>query len=45
LRCSWTPRWDDDPARHLRAFCGLLADLAGLPPDIPGVVAISARRR
>lgn len=45
LRCSWTPRWDDDPARHLRAFCELLADLAGLPPDVPGVVALSARRR
>jgi hypothetical protein len=45
LRCSWTPRFDDDPARHLRAFCGLLADVAGLPPDVPGVVALSARRR
>lgn len=45
LRCSWTPRWDDDPARHLRVFCELLADLAGLPPDVPGVVALSARRR
>lgn len=45
LRCSWTPRWDEDPARHLRAFCDLLADLAGLPPDMPGVVALSARRR
>jgi hypothetical protein len=45
LRCSWTPRWDEDPARHLRAFCNLLADLAGLPPDVPGVVALSARRR
>lgn len=45
LRCSWTPRWDEDPARHLRAFCSLLADLAGLPPDVPGVVALSARRR
>jgi hypothetical protein len=45
LRCSWTPRWDEDPARHLRAFCDLLADLAGLPPDLPGVVTLSARRR
>lgn len=45
LRCSWTPRWDDDPARHLRAFCDLLADLAGLPPDVPGVVPLSRRRR
>jgi hypothetical protein len=45
LRCSWTPRWDDDPARHLRAFCDLLADLAGLPPDVPGVVPLSGRRR
>lgn len=47
LRCSWTPRFDgdDDPARHLRAFCDLLADVAGLPPDVPGVVSIGARRR
>jgi hypothetical protein len=45
LRCSWTPRWDDDPARHLHAFAQLLADLAGLPPDVPGVVALTARRR
>ncbi len=45
LRCSWTPRWDEDPARHLSAFTQLLADLAGLPPDLPGVVALSARRR
>jgi hypothetical protein len=45
LRCSWTPRWDEDPTKHLRAFCDLLADLAGLPPDVPGVVALSARRR
>jgi hypothetical protein len=45
LRCSWTPRWDEDPARHLRAFCDLLTDLAGLPPDVPGVVALDGRRR
>jgi len=45
LRCSWTPRWDEDATRHLSAFTQLLADLAGLPPDVPGVVALSARRR
>jgi hypothetical protein len=45
LRCSWTPRWDADPARHLTAFTQLLSDLAGLPPDVPGVVALTARRR
>ena len=45
LRCSWSPRWDEEPARHLRAFCSLLADVAGLPPDIPGVVSIASRTR
>jgi Protein of unknown function (DUF3000) len=45
LRCSWTPRWDTDPERHLSAFTQLLSDLAGLPPDVPGVVALTARRR
>jgi hypothetical protein len=45
LRCSWTPQWDDEPVRHLRAFCSLLADLAGLPPDVPGVVALNGGRR
>jgi hypothetical protein len=45
LRCSWTPRWDDEPGRHLQAFGDMLCDLAGLPPDLPGVVAFTARRR
>ncbi len=45
LRCSWTPRWDDEPGRHLQAFVDMLCDLAGLPPDLPGVVAFTARRR
>jgi hypothetical protein len=45
LRCSWSPRWDEDPARHIRAFCRLLADVAGLPPDVPGVVPLSSRWR
>jgi hypothetical protein len=41
IRASWTPR-DPDLAAHLRAWCGLLASTAGLPP--PGVTALAERR-
>jgi hypothetical protein len=37
IRASWTPL-DDNMAAHVRAWCGLLASTAGLPP--PGVTAI-----
>lgn len=41
IRASWTPV-DDDLRLHLRAWCGLLASTAGLPP--PGVTALAERR-
>lgn len=51
LRCSWSPVTEGpdpgtlaDPAAHLRAFCGLLAAMAGLPPPVPGVVPLPSRR-
>lgn len=37
IRASWTPI-DEDMAAHVRAWCGLLASTAGLPP--PGVTAL-----
>jgi Protein of unknown function (DUF3000) len=40
IRASWTPE-DDALDAHMRAWCGLLASTAGLPP--PGVTAIANR--
>ena len=37
IRASWTPI-DDCLGAHVRAWCGLLASIAGLPP--PGVTAL-----
>ena len=43
LRCSWSPD-GDGLGRHLLAVCELLACMLGLPPLVPGVSAIGARR-
>ncbi|HRW01257.1 DUF3000 domain-containing protein [Nostocoides australiense] len=44
IRASWTPL-DDEPGRHLSAWCDLLCTVAGLPPLPEGVVALPGRRR
>lgn len=46
LRCSWSPRWTpEDAGAHLEAFVVLLATMAGLPPEVPGVVSLASRLR
>ena len=48
VRASWTPLPVDgglDLAPHLAAWTDLLCIAAGLPPPVPGVVAIPARWR
>lgn len=44
IRASWTPL-DDALGAHLLAWCDLLCTTAGLPPVVPGVVALPTRRR
>ncbi|MFD8224075.1 DUF3000 domain-containing protein [Streptomyces massasporeus] len=51
IRASWTPREGlggaPDTAAHLAAWCDLLAQIAGLPPAVPGdasVVTLPQRR-
>ncbi len=43
LRASWTPT-DSDIAAHVEGWGELLCMLAGLPPTIEGVTALSAHR-
>jgi hypothetical protein len=55
LRCSWSPDWAQttrggrrawtpaDTTAHLHAFGDLLASMAGLPPRLPGVVALPVK--
>ncbi|WP_243761411.1 DUF3000 domain-containing protein [Streptomyces sp. YIM 98790] len=47
LRASWTPRDAPELGGHLLAWCGLLAQCAGLPPESGGGpgVAVFPRRR
>jgi len=46
LRCSWSPRWTPENAgAHLEAFVLLLAAMAGLPPEVPGVISLASRQR
>ncbi|WP_097221494.1 MULTISPECIES: DUF3000 domain-containing protein [unclassified Streptomyces] len=51
IRASWTPREGlggaPDAAAHLAAWCDLLAQIAGLPPAVPGdasIVTLPQRR-
>ncbi|MDT0305710.1 DUF3000 domain-containing protein [Streptomyces sp. DSM 44917] len=46
LRASWTPADPAQAAGHLLAWCGLLAQCAGLPPETsgPAVTALPRRR-
>jgi hypothetical protein len=51
IRASWTPREGvggvPDTAAHLASWCDLLAQVAGLPPAVPGdasVVTLPQRR-
>jgi hypothetical protein len=47
VRASWTPAVDRAAptlAAHLEGWCELLCTAAGLPPFVPGVVAIPSRR-
>ncbi|WP_394814932.1 DUF3000 domain-containing protein [Streptomyces millisiae] len=46
LRASWTPTDPDEAGAHLLAWCGLLAQCAGLPPESngPAVTALPRRR-
>ncbi|WP_104531071.1 DUF3000 domain-containing protein [Streptomyces specialis] len=46
LRASWTPADPAEAAGHLLAWCGLLAQCAGLPPEAtgPAVTALPRRR-
>ncbi|GGZ26222.1 hypothetical protein GCM10010365_53180 [Streptomyces poonensis] len=51
IRASWTPREGlggvPDTASHLASWCDLLAQVAGLPPAVPGdasVVTLPQRR-
>jgi hypothetical protein len=43
VRASWTPIGTDLSA-HLRAWCELLCYAGGLPPTVPGVVAMPPAR-
>jgi hypothetical protein len=50
IRASWTPHTSTehpwvDLGPHLQAWADLLAELAGLPPLAPGVVALPRQRR
>ncbi|GAA2353801.1 DUF3000 domain-containing protein [Streptomyces carpaticus] len=46
LRASWTPGDAEEAAGHLLAWCALLAQCAGLPPEAAGgTVAAFPRRR
>ncbi|WP_107080133.1 DUF3000 domain-containing protein [Streptomyces sp. NBRC 109706] len=47
LRASWTPADPADAGGHLLAWCGLLAQCAGLPPESGTATAVTAlpRRR
>ncbi len=48
VRASWTPLPEGDRldlGPHLAAWSDLLCTAGGLPPPVPGVVAIPARRR
>ncbi|MDT0446072.1 DUF3000 domain-containing protein [Streptomyces johnsoniae] len=46
LRASWTPAGPEDTGGHLLAWCDLLAQCAGLPPETqgPAVTALPRRR-
>ncbi|MDT0344156.1 DUF3000 domain-containing protein [Streptomyces litchfieldiae] len=46
LRASWTPADPASAGSHLLAWCGLLAQCAGLPPETsgPAVTALPRRR-
>lgn len=46
LRASWTPADPAEVGGHLLAWCGLLAQSAGLPPETsgPAVTALPRRR-
>ncbi|RKN04086.1 DUF3000 domain-containing protein [Streptomyces radicis] len=46
LRASWTPGDPTEVGAHLLAWCGLLAQCAGLPPETsgPAVTALPRRR-
>ncbi|WP_439333186.1 DUF3000 domain-containing protein [Streptomyces zhaozhouensis] len=45
LRASWTPADPGDAAGHLLAWCGLLAQCAGLPPESSGAPVTALPRR
>jgi hypothetical protein len=46
LRASWSPGEAAELPAHLLAWCGLLAQCAGLPPEatVPGVATLPRRR-
>ncbi|MFI7275612.1 DUF3000 domain-containing protein [Streptomyces sp. NPDC049879] len=45
LRASWTPADGADAAGHLLAWCALLAQCAGLPPEASGTAVTALPRR
>jgi len=47
IRASWTPLVSD-PAeimKHIEGWCNLIAEVAGLPPVVDGVAAITSAKR
>ncbi|WP_206305994.1 DUF3000 domain-containing protein [Streptomyces sp. RFCAC02] len=45
MRASWTPGDGADAAAHLLAWCALLAQCAGLPPETAGTTVTALPRR
>ena len=47
IRASWSPiiKESSDMLAHIKAWCNLLGEVAGLPPLVEGVAPISAARR
>ena len=47
IRASWSPiiKESSDMLAHIKAWCNLLGEVAGLPPVVEGVAPISAARR